>query len=145
MKDEVNDKIIGTMFKVFRALKDTMSFTSQSSHLTIVQFEGLICLRKNKEMQMKDFADYFSITMPTATSLVDKLIATNYATRKNDTKDRRIVKISITRQGERVLEEAMKHRANKLNKLLSYLSKQDKIELLRILETVAEKTGSNEK
>ena len=145
MNDEVNDKIIGTMFKVFRALKDTMSFSSQSAHLTIVQFEGLMCLRKHKEMHMKDFANYFSITMPTATSLVDKLIATNYATRKNDIKDRRIVKISINRQGERVLEEAMKHRANKLNKLLSYLTKQDKIELLRILETVVEKSNSNEK
>jgi len=42
MKDELNDKIIGTMFKVFKAMKDTMSFNSKSSHLTMVQFEALI-------------------------------------------------------------------------------------------------------
>ena len=59
MKDELNDKIIGTMFKVFKAMKDTMSFNSKSSHLTMVQFEALICLKKHKELHMKDLADYF--------------------------------------------------------------------------------------
>lgn len=145
MKDELNDKIIGTMFKVFKAMKDTMSFNSQSSHLTMVQFEALICLKKNKQLHMKDLADHFSITMPTATSLVDKLIATKYATRKNDEKDRRIVKISLSKDGEKILQEAMKQRTNKFNKLLSYLSKDDKVELLRILQTVIEKSEKYEK
>ncbi len=136
MKDEINNQIVDIMFKVFRTMKDTMSFNSKSSHLTMVQFEALICLKKNKELQMKDFADHFSITMPTATSLIDKLIEAKYAVRKNDAKDRRIVRISITKQGEKLLHEAMSQRANKVNKLLGNLSSDDKNELLRILSSI---------
>jgi DNA-binding MarR family transcriptional regulator len=139
MRDELNSDIIDIMFKVFRTMKDTMSFNSKSSHLTMIQFESLICIKKNKGIHMRDLANNFGITMPTATSMVDKLIATDLAQRTNEPKDRRIVKISLTKQGEKVLEEAMRQRSNKINKFLSYLSKEDKKELLRIMLTVAEK------
>ena len=89
---------------------------------------------------MGDIASHFSTTMPTATALVDKLIAAKLVIRENDAKDRRIVKISLTKAGEKLLTEVKKQRANKMKKLLSYLSKQDKLELLRILEILAEKS-----
>jgi len=145
MKDELNNQIVETMFMVFRSMKDTMCFSSKSSHLTMIQLEALIFLSKNNDAQMKDFADYFSITMPTATSLVDKLIAIKLAERKNYSKDRRIVKISITRAGKKLLDEAMKQRENKINKMLTFLSKNDKKDLLRILSKVLEETSKNEK
>lgn len=138
MKDEINDKIVGTMFKIFRTFKDVMSFDSKNSQLTMIQLEALIHLKKNKELQMRNFAEHFSITMPTATALIDKLIKSNFAIRKNDPKDRRIVKVNITKLGEKVLYQAVKQRNNKFNKLLSHLSKEDKKELHGILEKIIE-------
>ena len=139
MKDGLNNQIVETMFMVFRSLKETMSFSSKNMHITIVQLETLVFLGENKDVQMKDLADYFSITMPTATSLIDKLIAVNLAERKNYIKDRRIVKITITNFGKKILDLAMKQRASKVNKILSDLSKDDKKEFLRLLSTILEK------
>jgi MarR family transcriptional regulator, organic hydroperoxide resistance regulator len=145
MKGEVNNQVIDTMFKVFRAMKNTMSFSSKSSHLTMIQFEALLCIKKCKAIQMHDIAKKFDITMPTGTSLIDKLIAMKFVSRTKDEKDRRIVNISLTKEGEKLLQEAMKQRANKINKLLSYLSNSDKLELHRILQTVIGKIETNEK
>ncbi len=145
MKDEINNRILETMFRFFKSVKPTMSFHSKTSDLTMVQFEALILIKHNPDIQMKDLAEYFSITMPSATSLIDKLIEMKYANRKNDIKDRRIVKINLTKQGEKLLHEAMKQREIKINTLLASLSRKDKEELLRILETVIEKTENYEK
>ena len=41
---------------------------------------------------MGDIASHFSTSMPTATALIDKLIAAKYVKRENDAKDRRIVR-----------------------------------------------------
>jgi DNA-binding MarR family transcriptional regulator len=85
---------------------------------------------------MRDIAKCFSITMPSATALIDKLIEMKFVFRKNDETDRRIVKISLTKQGEKLLEEAMKQRMDKINKFLVSLSKKDKEDLLRILQKI---------
>lgn len=145
MKDEINSSIVDAMFRMFKAMKNTMSYNSKSSHLTMVQFEALIFIKKNKEVQMRDISKNFRITMPTATSLMDKLIKMKYAQRRNDSKDRRIVKISLTKQGEKLMHDAMIQRRNKINKLLSYLSQEDKKQLFRILESVSEKAENDEK
>lgn len=145
MKEEINSQIVEVIFKMMRGMKDSFSFASKTSHLTMLQFEALHYIKKSGEVQMSDIADCFSITMPSSTALMDKLIEMNYVSRKNDTKDRRIVRISLTEQGKKLFDEAVKQRAGKISKNLSYLSKEDKEELLRILSVVVEKLETNEK
>ena len=140
MADEINDKILEAMFKLVKDFKGSMSDSFKHSHLTMLQCEAMLCIKKHKEAHMGDIASHFSTTMPTATSLIDKLIGTKYVTRENDINDRRIVKLGLTKSGEKLLSEATKQKANKMSKLLSYLSKQDKLELLRILNILAEKS-----
>ena len=134
MVNEINNQITKNIFMFFKSVKPTMSYDSKTSHLTMVQLEALIFLKKQKDAQMSDIAHHFSITMPSATSLVNKLIEFKYAQRKNDPKDRRVIKINLTTQGERLLDEAIAQRKQKITKLLSYLSLQDKEDLLRILQ-----------
>ena len=137
MTDEINDKILEAMFKLVRDFKGGMSDNFEHSHLTMLQCQALECIKKNRNIHMGDIANHFSTTMPTATALVDKLIVARLARRENDSRDRRIVKISLTRQGEKSLHEIKRRRAGKMHKLLSYLSRQDKEDLLRILDTLA--------
>ncbi len=140
MADEVNNQILETMFKLVRNFKDSISDSFRHSHSTMLQCEAMLCIKKHKHAHMGDIAQHFSTTMPTATSLIDKLIEVKYVKRENDPKDRRIVRISLTKSGEKFLDEATKHKSEKMDKLLSYLSEQDKLELLRILNTLAQKS-----
>lgn len=140
MADEINNKVLEAIFKLGRNFKDSMSDSFKHSHSTMLQCEAMICIKKHKDIHMGDIAAHFSTTMPTATALVDKLIEAKYVRRENDPKDRRVVRINLTKSGEKLLDEATKQRSKKMNKLLSYLSKQDKLELLRILEVLAQKS-----
>ena len=140
MADGVNSKILETLFKIARNFKGSISDDSEHAHLTMLQCQALECIKKKRNIHMGDIAEHFSTTMPTATALIDKLISAKLVTRENDAKDRRIVKIIMTKLGDKFLQHAIKHRSEKMNKLLSYLPKQDKLDLLRILSVLAEKS-----
>ena len=95
---------------------------------------------------MSDIAEYFSIEKPTATSLLNKLVNLKLAKRKADKNDRRIVHIVLTEKGEQILTEASENRNKKMNLVLSYLSCEDKKQMLRILrQIVANIDKSHEK
>ena len=106
----------------------------------MLQCQALECIKRKAGTHMGDIASHFATTMPTATALVDKLITAKLVKRENDIKDRRIIRISLTKPGEKLLVEVRKQSANKMKKLLSYLPKQDKLELLRVLEILAQKS-----
>ena len=142
MAEEINDQILEAIFKMMRNFKGSMSENSGHSHLTMLQCQALECIKKKVGTHMGDISAHFATTMPTATALVDKLIAAKLVQRENDAKDRRIVKINLTKSGEKLLIEVKKQRANKMKKLLSYLPKQDKLELLRILKVLSEKSDN---
>jgi len=140
MADEANNQILEAIFKLGRNFKGSMSGSFKHSHSTMLQCEAMLCIKKHKDIHMGDIAAHFSTTMPTATALIDKLIEAKYVRRENDVKDRRVVRINLTKSGEKLLDEATKQRTEKMNKLLSYLPEQDKLELLRILSVLAEKS-----
>ena len=142
MADEINDQILEAIFNLGRNFKGGVSGSFEHSHPTILQCQALECVKKKAGMHMGDIASHFATTMPTATALVDKLILAKLVRRENDVKDRRIVRINLTKAGEKLLREVEKQRAGKMKKLLFYLSKQDKLDLLRILETLAQKSAS---
>ena len=138
MNNELNQEIIDAMSKVMRIMKHSASIDEKEPQVTTHQFEALWCIKKSKQAHMREIADHFSTTMPTATSLIDKLILAKLVRRRNDIKDRRIVKISLTGRGEHMLKDMARHRERKISKMLSYLSEKDKKDLLRILNTISE-------
>lgn len=140
MADEINDQILEAIFKLGRTFKESMHEDFEHSHLTMLQCQALEFTKKHASLHMGDIASHFSTTMPTATALIDKLIAAKLVKRANDKKDRRIVKISMTKYGDKLFIEMKKKRSDKMKELLSYLSKKDKVELLRILTVLAEKS-----
>lgn len=144
MANEVNEQIIETLFKIARNLKGSMHGDFEHSHLTMLQCQALECVKKKKNAHMADIAEHFATTMPTATALIDKLIAAKLVKRENDVKDRRIVKIFMTKLGDRFLHQVIKRKSEKMGKVLSYLSEQDKLELLRILNVLAEKSENQD-
>jgi len=141
------NELVETIFKVARLMKDEMSFTNNLIHLSILQIQALVFLKQNKDKKvtMTDIADNFQIELPSATSLLNKLCDQKLVERKADKKDRRLVIIELTDTGKKMLEEAMASRRKKLEKILSYLSLKEKLELLNIFKTLGQKLQKNEK
>lgn len=136
MKTDNTNELVEVMFTVFRLMKAKMSFTNNFIHLSILQIQALMFLCHNTNVDMSDIAEYFQVEMPSATSLINKLCDHQLVKRYEDPKDRRLVRITLTDDGKKLVEQAMCERRKKIEKVLSYLSEQEKLELLRILKTL---------
>ena len=94
---------------------------------------------------MSEVANKFKISLPTTTSLSDKLVKSNLVERLHVANDRRVVKLKLTEEGIKLLTEAMKQRRLKANKLLSYLTQEEKKSLLNIMINLSNNIQKNEK
>lgn len=128
--------IVEAIFALARLLKEQISTDLKIVHLSILQLQALVLIHQHPDISMSDIANYFKIELPSATSLITKLVKMKLAVRKADKNDRRLVKISLTSQGESLLEEGMKCRTKRMEKIVSYLSDKDKRDFLRILQTL---------
>ena len=88
---------------------------------------------------MSEIAGYFRIELPSATSLINKLCDQKLVTRHADPDDRRLVLITLTEEGQKLVIQAMHQRRIKLEKMLSYLSEREKSDLLSIIRTLGTK------
>ena len=122
-------------------MKSEMSYTHDVTHLSVLQIQTLFFLKhdKDKTISMTDIAEYFRIELPSATSLVNKLIIQKLVSRHADKNDRRLVLIALTPEGKTMLENAMCERRKKLEKVLSYLSEKEKADLSSIFKTLYNK------
>jgi DNA-binding MarR family transcriptional regulator len=141
MKNDNTVELVEMIFKVSRLMKEEMSFTNNLVHLSILQIQTLFFLNKNKtkKISMSDIAGHFNVELPSATSLLNKLYEMNLVERHADEQDRRLVLITVTAQGEKMLQEAMLHRRKNLEKMLSYLSVEEVTNLKTIFETLNSK------
>ncbi|HEX8965880.1 MAG TPA: MarR family winged helix-turn-helix transcriptional regulator [Patescibacteria group bacterium] len=128
--------IVEAIFALSKLLKEQITSDLKLVHLSVLQLQALVFLHQHPDSAMSDIANFFKIELPSATSLINKLVDMDLAIRKEDKKDRRLVRISVTTQGQNLLAEGMKARAKHMEKVVSYLSEDDQQALLRILQTL---------
>lgn len=136
---DLHTQLIEAFFQMSRLMKEEMGYSSRLCHLSLVQLQALVFLKKNPDAQMGEIATNFKIELPSATSLMNTLSKLDLVERKADKKDRRLVRISLTQQGTALLADAMKARKKKLDETLKHLSKEDKKSLLDIIQKLISK------
>lgn len=139
MQKSEAEKFLKTLFKINRLLRNRNYNKAHLTQLSILQLHALVFLNENKNCQMTDIAKQFTIELPSATSLLNKLCTMKLVTRETDSVDRRIIRLQITKRGRTLLKEAMSEQVNHIQQVLTYLSKKDSAELLRILQYLNDK------
>ena len=119
-------------------MKGEMNLESGKAHLTLLQLQALLLLKDKGEMKMQDVSEHFNVAKPTSTSLLNKLVKLGMVKRISDKEDRRVVKVSLTSAGEEMFHKGQIHHEKKLNQLLSYLSVEDKTNLVKILKKLSD-------
>lgn len=139
MKPDNTFDLMEMLFKISRLMKEKMSFRNDLIHLSVLQIQTLVYLSQNEKVSMSDIAQHFLIELPSATSLINKLVDQDLVKRYEDQQDRRLVMITLTETGKIMFEQAMSQRKKKFEKILSYLSAKEKQDLLSIFKTLDNK------
>ncbi len=134
-----NNELVEMVFAVSRLMKGEMSYTNNLTHLSVLQIQTLFYLNRHEKTSMSDLAGYFHTELPSVTSLINKLCIKKLVVRREDSEDRRLVMVTLTSEGKKLLEDAMKSRRDKFEKLLSYLSEKEQGDLLQIFTTLRDK------
>ena len=137
----LNEDLVENIFKLSRLMKLNMSFNKDLTHLTMLQLQALIYLKKNQEATISDVANQFKIELPSATSLINNLCKTKILKKKHDPKDKRCIAIGFTNRGSLLFKKAMEERTQKTKKILSFLSDKEKNTLLIIVKKLIGKAG----
>ena len=99
---------------------------------TMLQYATLNFIADNYDSKMKDIAEHLSISMSSATQLIDRMINLELVERFVDQNDRRIVIISITKNGKELVHQRKLDIKNKFVEALGALTQDEIEEYLRI-------------
>jgi MarR family transcriptional regulator, organic hydroperoxide resistance regulator len=99
--------------------------------LTPPQFIALQWLFEYGDMTIGDLSNKMYLACSTTTDLVDRMEKNELVERVKDENDRRVVRIHMLKEGERIIEEVIEKRQNYLQSVLENFS-QEEVEGLKI-------------
>jgi DNA-binding MarR family transcriptional regulator len=92
------------------------------SSLTMAQMKVLMLLSAIGEGRMSDLAPHLGISLSTLSSLVDRLVESDLAVRRDDPRDRRNVLVSLSAAGVVLLDNFQELGLHHLRELLAQLT-----------------------
>ncbi|RIW37738.1 MarR family transcriptional regulator [Bacillus salacetis] len=90
--------------------------------ITPPQFVALQWLFEGGDMTIGELSNKMYLACSTTTDLVDRMEKTELVERVKDNKDRRVVRIHLLEEGERIIEEVIKKRQQYLQEILKNFS-----------------------
>lgn len=102
--------------------------------ITPPQFVALQWLHESGDMTIGDLSNKMYLAFSTTTDLVDRMEKNELVQRVRDEQDRRVVRIHLLPEGERIIQEVIKKRQNYLRDLLQEFEVDEAQELLKLLK-----------
>lgn len=132
------DQLIALMFSMGRLMRKRFNANSGLSPTpSLLQMETLRFVDEKENPPMKQVADFLSISAPSATSLVEDMVGRGYLDRTADEKDRRMIRLSVSKKGKAALSTHVHKKMTHIRKTLGKLSAEDRAQLVRILSKLS--------
>ena len=100
-----------------------------------MQFHVLAMVINSGDLQTSEIGRGLGVAKPNMTPLIDRLIEKGYAERLSDSKDRRVIRITVTEKGRRFVLSRKRLAKNQIKKNLSTLSLEEVETLAAAVET----------
>lgn len=102
--------------------------------ITPPQFVALQWLHEFGDMTIGDLSTKMYLAFSTTTDLVDRMEKNDLVKRVRDDQDRRVVRIHLLSEGERIIQEVIEKRQDYLRDLLQDFETDEAVELLQLLQ-----------
>jgi DNA-binding MarR family transcriptional regulator len=106
------------------------------SDLSIAELHTLNAIGPYEARTMTETANILGITIGTLTVAIDRLVKKKYVERNRDTKDRRIVRISLTRQGKLAYRMHSKFHRVLVKRIMDPLSEEEQKILTKTIQEI---------
>ena len=123
---------------VYQKIHPEMSESLHDHGITPTQLFVLSLLKTQGRCSISQLADHLGVKPSAVTFMMDRLEQNKLIMREHDQKDRRVVNIRLTKQGENMLETILESRKATITKYLSYLTEDE----LSFMAETAEKLAN---
>ena len=102
---------------------------------TFLELKGLSAfIDDTQSYTISELSNLVHLPLPNMTSIINRLAKKGIVKRRRDTKDRRVVRVSLTDKGKKMRFEFMKRRVREVENSLGMLSEKDQKALFSALE-----------
>jgi DNA-binding MarR family transcriptional regulator len=141
---ETRDRAIELVRRVNRFQRAGDLDDATLGELTMAQIRVLFRLRNRGPMPSSSLATGLGVTLPTVTSVIDRLVAKALVERTDDPADRRRVIVGVTSAGREIVERVQQGRRARLSRALEELDERELVALVTGLEALAAAAASLE-
>lgn len=134
--EQFADRLGEIMQELMRASVKDQANIFAKMNLSMSQFMMLSLLCKRGTSRMSDLAGVLNVTTAALTGIADKLVREGYVVRSSDPKDRRVVMISCTVKGKKIVRELEDHRKGHIIRMFGAISEKEREDYLNILEHI---------
>ncbi len=126
-------EILPLMFREFAKREDNVLTRGK---ISFPQMVALDFVSRKPRVTMTDLAKILHIRTSSTTVLVDRLIKQGMLKRGRDEKDRRLVWVSVTPKGRKVLGQIMREKRQSVKRIFGILAEEERRQYLDILRKV---------
>lgn len=126
------EQFFSTMMQLGKLMSQQTQETHEERTATMLQLMALQFLKEQPIGIVSDLANFLKLSKSSTTQLVERLVKVGFVKRIHDKEDRRIVRLNITKDGEKEFEVLKNKMMEKMQKILSRIPAKDLHELIRI-------------
>ncbi|MFL6164252.1 MAG: MarR family winged helix-turn-helix transcriptional regulator [Jatrophihabitantaceae bacterium] len=112
--------------------------------VTVTQLRTLVVLDGHGQMNLNRLAELLGVTPSTAMRMIDRLLAADLVTRRDNPTNRREVVLDLTDQGRQVVREVTSVRRAEIARIVKAMPATQRTELVEALRAFAEAAGEPE-
>lgn len=131
--EDLAHEILDVVPVVMRMIRTEMR-NRRSSDLTVPHFRTLVFLKRNPGTSLLSVAEHLGLTSPTVCKMVDGMVLNHLVTRTSSSTDRRKIVLTLTPDGQAMLEKARKGTQVRLVEVLYHLSPQERETVFQALK-----------
>ena len=138
------DEIVEALAPLLAQQRERWAARCQEHGLSIIGFHVLALLEMHGAIAMSRLAEELDVALPNATGIVGRMADRGLAERAHDGADRRVVRVSLTDAGRRLIDEMEAGRRDRMKRLVRTLDERQQRRLLHAvhdLRAAADRLG----
>ncbi len=124
-KAELIKEIISLQQRVDRILNQFTPEPWIELNLTLAQLKSLLFIASKEKTNFKKLAEALGVTPPNITGIIDRLVEQDLVSRTENTEDRRVMLLQLTKKGRDLLNHLRENRFNITTQVLAHLSNDE--------------------
>ncbi len=134
--DHFSRQIVRLMPLMFREFAKREDNELTRGKISFPQLVTLDYVSRQSQVKMTDLSKILSIQLSSTTVLVDRLIRQKMLKRYREESDRRLVWVSVTPKGKKVISQIMEQKRRSMKEIFGILTSKERGEYLRMISKV---------